>query len=242
MTDNTTVVGQIKNQGGTHSWSLYLLTRELFLWADHNEVVISAQHIPGRLNVLAVRLSRQRQILPAEWSLAPAVASRCWKVWGRPHLDLFATEDNAKLPLFVSPYQDPTAWDTDALSLSWSGMWVYAFPPFALLPEVLQKVMTESCEMILVAPAWSGRSWFPLLLRLSSDHPRVLPCSARLLRQPGEGVFMDDPSHLHLHAWRLSGLRAESSLPLRRWLDLTVPSSFSAGELSSGVQSVLLPP
>ena len=243
MTDNTTVVGQIKNQGGTHSWSLYLITRSLFQWADRNRVTISAQHIPGRLNVLADRLSRRNQILPAEWSLAPAVVDRFWKVWGRPHLDLFATRDNAKLPLFVSPYQDPAAWDTDALSLSWTGLWVYAFPPFALLMEVLQKLLSEPCEMILVAPAWPTQAWFPLLLQLSSEQPRQIPLSARLLRQPDNGVFHLDPAMLHLHAWRLSGLRGGTPLPsLRRWLQTPVSSIAEARSLEAGIQPVLLPP
>ena len=241
MTDNTTVVGQIKNQGGTHSWSLYLQARDLFKWADRNQVVLSAQHIPGRLNVLADRLSRPDQILPAEWSLAPPVAARFWKIWGQPHIDLFATQENAQLSLFVSPFQDPVAWDTDALSLSWSGLCVYAFPPFALLAEVLQKLLTEACEMILVAPAWPTQSWFPLLLQLSSDHPRRLPASPSLLRQPGRGVFHNDPSIMNLHVWRLSGLQAARPSSPRRWLDWPVSSISGAVSLEAGIQAILLP-
>ena len=218
MTDNTTVVGQIKNQGGTHSWDLFLLTRELFEWTDSHEITLTAQHIPGRLNVLADRLSRQHQILPAEWSLHPQVALRMWRLWGRPHLDLFATADNAKLPLFVSPYPDPTAWDTDALSLSWRGMWLYAFPPFALLPEVLEKVQSEPCDMILVAPAWPAQAWFHQLLHLSVDHPRRLPNMDRLLKQPDMDVFHDRAHCLHLHAWLLSSRQCEPRVSLRKWL------------------------
>jgi hypothetical protein len=47
MTDNTTLVGQIRNQGGTHSRQLFALTKELFLWADAHQIVLSAQHIPA---------------------------------------------------------------------------------------------------------------------------------------------------------------------------------------------------
>ena len=54
-------------------------------------------------------------------------------------MDLFATRLNRKLPVFVSPVADPEAWDTDALSISWEDMNVYAFPPYKILPQVLHK-------------------------------------------------------------------------------------------------------
>ncbi len=219
MTDNTTVVGQIRNQGGTRSSALYELTKQLFIWADSHQVVLSAQHIPGRLNVLADLLSRRHQVIQTEWSLSPTVARQIWKVWGQPHLDLFATAANAKLPTYVSPYQDPAAWDTDALSLSWSGMWAYAFPPFALLGEVLQKAAQDQCDLIVIAPAWPSQSWFHLLLELSVDHPRALPVQAKLLKQPDQNLFHEHVERLHLHAWRLSSRQCGPKASLKRWLN-----------------------
>jgi hypothetical protein len=218
MTDNTTVVGQLKNQGGTLSHDLYLLTKKLLLWADSHKIVLSAQHIPGHLNVLADLLSRRHQVINTEWSLSPQVATRIWKVWGQPHVDLFATPANAKLPLFVCPYQDPAALDTDAFSLSWTGMWVYAFPPFPLLNEVLQKMSREPCDMILIAPAWPSQSWFHRLLELSVDHPRSLPSHPRLLKQPDQNSFHENVGKLLLHAWRLCSRPCGKKGSLRRWL------------------------
>lgn len=61
MTDNTTVVGQVTNQGGTLSRELYQLTRKLPLWCDSHRITLSARHIPGRLNVRANLLSRRHQ-------------------------------------------------------------------------------------------------------------------------------------------------------------------------------------
>jgi ribonuclease HI len=241
MCDNTTVVGQVKNQGGTHSLDLFLLTRDLFSWADTNRVVLSAQHIPGRLNVLADRLSRRHQVIHTEWSLAPSVARRIWKLWGQPHLDLFATRDNAKLPLFVSPFLDDAAWGTDALSLSWTGMWLYAFPPFPLLPEVLDKVRLESCDMILVAPAWPSQSWFHLLMSLVIDHPRSLPLSPKLLRQPGTSIFHNGLERLHLHVWRLSSRPCRPKDFLRTWLGVSPTRTVLAPSwsmIAAGVSSV----
>ena len=43
-----------------------------------------------------------------------------------PHVDLFATSLNHKLPLYVSPVPDANAWDIDALNIDWTGLTAYA--------------------------------------------------------------------------------------------------------------------
>ena len=70
---NTTVVSYIKRQGGTHSLSLYRLTRELFQWANLHQVTLNDKYIPGRSNARADLLSRKGQIIKAEWSLSRRV-------------------------------------------------------------------------------------------------------------------------------------------------------------------------
>ena len=205
MTDNTTVIGNIKNQGGTHSWELYLLARQLFDWLDLHKVKLTPRHIPGHLNVIADRLSRSHQVIQTEWSLSSPVAQAIWKVWGQPHVDLFATRENHKLPVFVSPLPDEMAWKQDALSISWENLWMYVYPPTSLLMDILTRISQCQCEVILVAPAWPAQIWYALLLDLCIDHPRRLPDIRTLLRQPGGGVFHLQPEILQLHAWRLSG-------------------------------------
>ena len=59
--------------------------------------------------------------------------------WFTPHVDLFATNVNHKLPLYVSPISDPKAWDIDALNINWTGLTAYGYPPTALLHRVIQK-------------------------------------------------------------------------------------------------------
>jgi hypothetical protein len=45
-----------------------------------------------------------------------------------------------KLETFVSPVPDTLFFAVDARSLSWDGMFAYAFPPFRFLLQVLLKI------------------------------------------------------------------------------------------------------
>ena len=80
--------------------------------------------------------------------------------YGRvPKVDLFATSVNKKLPLYVSLIPDPQAWAVDALNIPWENLVVYAFPPTALLPKVIQKLQSQECRIILIAPGWPTKPW-----------------------------------------------------------------------------------
>ena len=135
-TDNTTVVAYINKEGGMKSGSLCALLWRILSWCTRQQVTLRARHIPGRLNVIADKLSRLGQTIQTEWSLHPAVFQAVCSRWHQPQVDLFATRFNNKLPQFVSPVPDPQAWAVDALSLSWEDLDPYAFPPAAILGKV----------------------------------------------------------------------------------------------------------
>ena len=103
MSDNTSTVAYLKNQGGTRSRVLCNLATDICLWSEQQGVTLVPRHVPGHLNVHADRLSRKNQILKSEWSLCQTVADKIFLVWGRPQVDLFALERNAKLPTYMSP-------------------------------------------------------------------------------------------------------------------------------------------
>ena len=218
MTDNTTVVGQLRNQGGTKSRELTLLTRQLLEWTDSHQMVLVPRHIPGKANILADQLSRRGQVIETEWSLHPQITSALWAVWDRPMVDLFATSLNAKLPTYVSPVMDSAAWRIDALSFQWEGLWAYAFPPSPLMRQVLSKVKSSTCRLILIAPLWPTQEWFPDLLDLLVDSPRKLPDWPKLLVQPGSSRYHRNLGMLQLHAWLLSTPASPSAVIRRQWL------------------------
>ena len=129
-----------KKQGGTHSAELCALLWKIMTWYHHYHITLKARHIPGCLNVMADLLSRLNQVQSTEWSLHPQVFKQICQKWFTPHVDLFATHLNHKLPLYVSPVPDPNAWDIEPLNLNWTGITAYAYPLMALLHRVIQKI------------------------------------------------------------------------------------------------------
>ena len=172
-TDNTSVACYLNKQGGVRSPSLSEAAEKILLWCRQKEIVISAQHVPGCLNVIADQLSRGRAIRHTEWTLAEEVLKPVWSLWFKPMVDLFASRYNHRLPIYVSPVRDESAWAVDALSISWTNLLGYAFPPFAILSKVIRKARIENARLILIAPWWPAQPWFPDLLALIHE-PAVL--------------------------------------------------------------------
>ena len=127
---------------------------------------------------------------------------------GHPNIDLFATRLNNRLPLFVSPIPDSKALAIDAMSMNWDGIHAYAFPPFHIIPAILTKIRMHRCKIVLIAPLWPQRTWFPELLHLSIAAPIFLPVIPGFLTQKtgtGNSVLVhQNPQSLSLLAWILS--------------------------------------
>ena len=87
-TDNTTVVAYINKEGGMKSGSLCALLWRILSWFTRQQVTLRARHIPGRLNVIADKLSRLGQTIQTEWSLYPAVFQAVCSRWHQPQVDL----------------------------------------------------------------------------------------------------------------------------------------------------------
>jgi hypothetical protein len=194
------------------------------------------RHIPGRLNVLADSLSRSLAPDNTEWELHQAVFQSIVLHWGNPNIDLFATSLNFKVTTFVSPVPDPRAFAVDAMSLSWEGVFAYAFPLFIFLAPVLHKITGEKCRIIDIAPAWPKQAWFANLLRLSCARPLVLPLKQNLLSQFKGGLIHLSPERLHLHAWFLSGIISDRKAFLKK-LPSTSPGQCENPLASSMMQS-----
>ena len=191
-TGNTTVVAYINKEGGMRSGPLCALLWRILTWCSQQQVTLKAEHIPGRLNVIADKLSRLGQTIQTEWPLLLEVFQQ---------IDLFATRFNHKLPRFVSPVPDSLAVAVDALTLPWEDLDAYAFPPTAILGKVVEKLLGSPCKrIILIAPGWPNMPWFWDLVTMSSQAPLSLP---NLLTQPFNQIPHRNLTNLNLHAWLL---------------------------------------
>ena len=234
--------------GLLRSGSLCALLWRLMLWCNQRQIVLRARHIPGHLNVIADKLSRLNQVIQTEWSLLPEVFAQLCRRWHLPSVDLFATRFNHKLPKFVSPVPDQSAWAVDALSLHWEKLDAYAFPPTALLPQVVTKLLDHGFRrLILIAPGWPNMPWFWDLVRLSTQIPLLLPQVSNLITQPFNQCPHRDLPNLNLHAWLLEPLPSNRQGFLQKWQqelrllkdDLPEPSMNQSGPyLSDGATRV----
>ena len=106
------------------------MASEIVLWTKRHSVCLSARYIPGRKNILADQFGRPDQVLPMEWSLLPRVFEWICSVLGDPHVYLFATWVNTKLPLYASSVPDTMAWKQVAFQHPMDHLYSCAFPLF----------------------------------------------------------------------------------------------------------------
>lgn len=201
--DNTTAVSYINKCGGTRSRSLSRVAEEISFWCESRGISLEAFFIPGRLNTAADAESRAKGD-SSDWRLCADVFNEIARLWP-VDIDLFASAWSSQLPEFCSWRPQPGAYAVNAFSINWAEFNGYAFPPFSLILTCLNKIRRELADVVLVAPVWPSQPWYPLLLEMVTDIPRILNSVEDLLvsslgaRHPllRQGVV--------LAAWRLSG-------------------------------------
>ena len=216
FSDNTTTVAYLRRQGGTLSPALNAVAQRILRWAEQLNIILMPQFVPGRNNVMADALSCPDQVLGSEWMLHQDVFNWLRQRWPVT-IDLFASSLSHRCSVYFALVSDPMAAGMDAMLQSWDSLQAYAFPPFAMIGQVLAKVRaSRSLELTLIAPFCPHRPWFPELLILP---PLPLPSRWDLLHQPHVRRFHQNLSMLRLHAWRLSGDSREPPASLVAWLD-----------------------
>ena len=117
--DNTSAVAYVNRLGGTRSLVLSNLALDLWEWALSQNIFLSAEHLAGRMNVMADWQSRHFTD-SSNWRLCPEVFQALMQVRGPCAKDLFADRLNTQLPRFCSWKPDPMALAVDALQQDWS--------------------------------------------------------------------------------------------------------------------------
>lgn len=168
MSDNTTTVNYINQQGGKKTLC-NCVTKQIWLWAIKRNIWLLATYIPGLLNSKADKLSRASNP-NIEWKISARIFHKIELKFGKRDIDLFASRTNACTDIYVSWFPDPGAKFCDAFSISWDKCIAYAFPPFVLLSRVLRKIEQQSdINIVLIAPEWPTQSWFSKLMMMAND-------------------------------------------------------------------------
>ena len=85
-------------------------------------------------------------------------------------------------------------------------MFFYAFPPFSIIPQVLQKLDVAQAQAILIVPNWPTQPWYPTLTKLLVQQPILLPKNKSNVTLPSkQGKKHPLGKKLELMACLLSG-------------------------------------
>jgi len=180
--DNTVSMFYINNGKGGKTKALNVRLRSFVDFCRARRLHVIAQYLPGPENYLADALSRRAMRL-ADAMLKRAVFGWVNTALGPATVDLFATVANTQLPRFVSWSPSVGAVARDALRQQWDRPFpgrsapelLYAFPPMCLLGRVLKQAWGQGADMVLIAPLWPGRPWWPRLIEMMIEPPLVLP-------------------------------------------------------------------
>ncbi len=137
--------------------------------------------------------------------LNPQIFAQLHSVMGPRHVDLFASRLTRQLPRFFSWRPDPEAAAVDAFTQDWSKIRGYANPPWCLIPRCLTHIKRQRARVLLIAPLWKTQPWFPVLLDMLEDYPRILPMRPDLTLNPTglEFIMNQVPT---LVAWPICGI------------------------------------
>ncbi|XP_053383777.1 uncharacterized protein LOC128549987 [Mercenaria mercenaria] len=210
--DNTTSCAYISKLGGKKSNAL---AREIWFWCIERKLHLTAAHIAGHKNVEADKESR---IINDDLE-----RSLCWQVFEiitqlHPGLsvDLFASRLNFKLQKYVSRRPEPNTYAIDAFSLTWSHDFYYLFPPFSLLPRILQKIAEDQTEAVLVAPIRPTQTWWPSLLQVIVGECYNLPSPQKCLFLPNKPDRKHPLRKMKFRLFRVSGRRSKIKVSLNK--------------------------
>ena len=82
---------------------------------------------------------------------------------------------------------------------------VYAFPPFSIIPRVLEKVQMEQVKiMILIGPTWQGQPWYSETTISDFYHFKATSISDFLEKRSSEN-FIGVNQTLTLTVWITTG-------------------------------------
>ena len=137
--------------------------------------------------------------------LNPLVFNQIQLQMGPLEIDLFASRLIKQLPQLYSWRPDPEAQRTDAFNQDWSKMRGFANPPWCLIGHCLSQVKRQVARIVMITPLWTSQPWYPSILGMLEDFPRLLPERDDLVTLQSEQEFIMSQGVSRLIAWPISG-------------------------------------
>ena len=81
-------------------------------------------------------------------------------IYFKPDIDMFASRLNCQFKPFVSWVPDPEAMAADAFTLNCDNEFIYVFPPFIIVPRILQKIQEDQARALMIVQLWATQPWF----------------------------------------------------------------------------------
>jgi hypothetical protein len=192
--DNQVAMAYVNNMGGKVP-RLDVIARKIWQFLEARNAFVVASYVPSKDNPAddLTRLFRRGDVrtLELEGQLNPDLFQLVLQQSPfSPDIDWFASEANHHLPIFCSWTEAPSASFFDAFAHDWTDFVGFFFPPFSLLPRVLQKIQQDRTTAIVIHPWWPGATWFPLLSLLSCQ-------SLQLPNRPDAIVYPNWPGLRH---------------------------------------------
>ena len=205
-----------KQNGGTYSLDLCQLALSMWAWCWQQDIYLMAEHLPGKENLVADEESRMMKDR-CDWMLNPAIFNQIQLQMGPCEIDLFASCLTRQLPTFYSWRPDPEAENTDAFSQNWSSTRGFANPSWCLIPRALSQAKQQQARVIMITPLWVTQPWYPTILEILEDYPRLLSARQDLVILPTpQDEFIMKQGIPDLVAWPISGTPSHHEEFLRK--------------------------
>ena len=202
--DNVTAVTYLNQRGGAHSEPLCDLALEIWDWCLTRGITAIAEHLPGSDNLTADQESRSTRDR-CDWMLNHSVFQDIQHQLGPLEIDMFASRLTTLLPQYYSWRPDPEVEATDAFTQNWAQSRGYANPPWCLINCCLHQVSQQQARIVMVTPWWNTQPWFPVILGMLEDYPRLFPSGPDLVILPTGQEFIMSQGAPPLIAWPISG-------------------------------------
>jgi hypothetical protein len=193
--NTATNVNRMKGGAG-----IFEVVKEIWFMAMHYDIDLQVTWLPRDTPVMQAADAQSKLLDPSSWSLSQWHTELVMHTMGRPDLDTFADEQNAKAQHFFSWALCPGTAGIDGFVQPWRGdgtglpirplCWVNG--PFQRMPDILRKVKEERADAIIIVPDWV-EGWKAILTMLPIKHTLLLPKTdavgaPRVLFHPGPRV------------------------------------------------------